>query len=371
MILSSIIGLALWWDKNPFLLVDRKQKITTFLQIAFVIAILSFLSSFMRVSEPDLFSSLILLLIIVICPLGLVLFWKREKNSIDFIILVSSTIIILFILQFVGYSLMGPFAYREAQLTIFPPLSYPLMVSQKESFIGPPPTPYNNHFYYDSVYNIGLILPLLSIPLSHDFLQISSDVEGYESIWENVRLQNQFFIFILFFVINYFITLITMKIWAKQENKHDINQILNRTCRATVLVVNVSFVSVNVPGFVAFLGYRLIGDIAIEAFSFLFLLMGVPLSMVIISLFYKYPFLQENYEHMTTRLLLIAVAGAILLILELLIELVSPLASRDIHVDSLTLFQSGIVAIGIILMTLLLMYRPVLIDDQDISKLID
>ena len=371
MILSSIIGLALWGDKNPFLQVDKKQKITILLQIAFVITIISFLSSFMRVSVPDLFSGLILTLIIVICPLGFVLFWKREKNSSDFIILVSSTIIILFILQFVEYSLMGPFSYRETQLTIFPPLSYPLMVSQKESFIGPPPTPYNNHFYYDSVYNIGLILPLLSIPLSHDFLQISSDVEGYESIWENVRLQNQFFIFILFFIINYFITLITMKIWAKQENKHDINQILNKACRATVLLVNISFVSINAPGFVAFLGYRLIGDIVIEVFSFLFLIMAVTLSMVIISLFYKYPFLQENYEYMTKRLLLIAVAGAILLILELMIEIVSPLASRDIHVDPLALFQIVIVAIGIIIMTLLLMYKPVLIDDQDLSKLID
>ena len=43
MILSAIIGLILRENTNPFLQVNKKQKLSNFLKIAFIIAILSFI----------------------------------------------------------------------------------------------------------------------------------------------------------------------------------------------------------------------------------------------------------------------------------------------------------------------------------------
>ena len=200
---------------------DKKQKIASFLQISFVIAILSFLSSFIRYSLVDVFISLVLTLIIVICPFGLVLFWKREKRSVQFIILVSCLIIILFILQDFGYFfsfLMEPLSFRT-QCTVFPPLSYPLMVSHQETIVSVPFSGSNPEemFHYISFYVIEIILPIFGILISSDYFNLSfNNVEYNERIWENLRLQHQFFIFIRFFILNYVITIVTLKFWAKQ-----------------------------------------------------------------------------------------------------------------------------------------------------------
>ncbi|MFX1286278.1 MAG: hypothetical protein ACFFB5_21775 [Promethearchaeota archaeon] len=226
--MSSIIGLTLWRDDNPFRQVYKKQKIAIFLQIAVVIAILSFLSSFYFIA--DLFSSLSLTLIIVICPFGLVLFRKREKRSVDFIILATSLIIILFILQAFGYFLMEPLSFRT-QCTVFAPLSYPLMVSHQETIVSVPNP--ENMFHYHSSYVIGIILPIFGIPISSDYFYLSfNNIEYNERIWENLRLQYQLFIFTIFFLLNYVITIITLKFWAKQENQMKIADPLSENTKS-------------------------------------------------------------------------------------------------------------------------------------------
>ncbi|MHA2307193.1 MAG: hypothetical protein ACXACU_17575, partial [Candidatus Hodarchaeales archaeon] len=91
MILSAIIGLILRENTNPFLQANKKQKIAKFFQVAFIIAIISFISSFIRVMSFDFLNGLLVPLIIVNCPLVLTYFWKRKEELIHFIILVNSS----------------------------------------------------------------------------------------------------------------------------------------------------------------------------------------------------------------------------------------------------------------------------------------
>ncbi len=138
MILSAIIGVVFWKDTNPFLQVDKKQKIVSLIQLSLVIATISFISSFIRISAFNLYGVILLSLIIVNCPLIFIFFWKREEIILHLIILISSFLIITFILYQIDM-IFDPISGPGDQYTILPPLSYPLMASHEEIFPFPPP----------------------------------------------------------------------------------------------------------------------------------------------------------------------------------------------------------------------------------------
>jgi len=355
-ILGIILGIFFKENLNPFQKVEKNQKIISFLQLSLIIAIISFISSFIRISFFELYSGLILSLILVNCPLLLILLRKKEEKIGHLIIFISGFLIIAFMV----YSLIlliDPISGGKSgeRLTMFPPLSFPLIATHKEIIVFPPPGPGSN-VYYNSFFNIGVFLPFLNIQFPMEFHWVNYDMIANQRIFETVALPNQVLYFLLFFALNFAMTLSTLKIITKWEKRIDFNRGLNTTCRSTILLVNILYTAFNVAGVLPYFIYRFYGDIQIDTISLFSILMIIIISVGLILRFYKYPFLQESYQRYTKELLVIGLIGFLSLVIVLIIETIWP---SDIYLVYSMVF--GIIIIGIIaiLLTLLMMHYPV------------
>ncbi len=356
MILGIILGIFFKENLNPFQQIEKNQKIISFLQLSLIIAIISFVSSFIRISFFELYSGLIISLILVNCPLLFISLRKKEEKIGHFIILISGFLIIAFMV----YSLIliiDPISGGKSgeHLTMFPPLSYPLIATHKEIIIFPPPGAGSNVYYY-SFFNIGVFLPFLNIQFPMEFHWVNYDMIANQRILEIVALPNQVLYFLLFFTLNFAITLSTLKIITKWEKRIDFDRGLDATCRSVILIVNILYAAFNVAGVLPYFIYRFYGDIQIDTISLFSILMIIVISVALILRYYKYPFLQESYQRYTKELLVIGLIGLISLVIVLIIETIWP---SDIYLVYSMAF--GIIIIGIIaiLLTLLMMYKPV------------
>jgi hypothetical protein len=272
MILSAILGGVFWKKTNPFLPLDKKQKILNLIQLSLFTAIISFISSFIRISIYDLIVGLIIILIIVNCPLIFLLIWKREEKFIHLIILISSLLIITFIL-YLTETIIDPISQGRPieKYTIFPPLSYPLIASYKEIFIHPPPGPDPQYIYYYNTFKVGIILPFLSIQLPYEFHLLSPDMIRYQTIIDSVVLKYQFFYCLFYFLLNFITTLTILKIYSKRDMEIKINRILNLASKIAILLVNILFISLIITGILSYYIIRIFGDVLLKWRGFLML----------------------------------------------------------------------------------------------------
>jgi hypothetical protein len=147
-----------------------------------------------------------------------------------------------------------------------------------------------------------------------------------------------------------------MKFYAIYKEKLDIAKILIMSCHTTVLLSNMSFVSLlTCPFFIYYWLDRLLEYPILEEISgFLFLTITIISLLVLAGRFYMYPFHQENSRIKTRELFLIAVVGLGVLLSIWFVEIIFPFANLEPNFLHLI-----IIDIITITMTLLLLYRPV------------
>jgi len=356
MILGVILGFFFRENFNPFQKVENKQKIISFLQLSLIIATISFISCFVRISIFEVFGGLIITLILVNCPLILILLRKKEEKIGHLIIIISSFLIIAFMFYSLTLSIdkiYGGFALKR--LTAFPPLSFPLVATHEEIINFPPFDPDSN-VYYSSFFNIGVFFPFLKFQSPSGFLILDYNMVFDQTLLEIVALPNQVLIFLLFFTLNFAITLSTLKIITRWEKRIEFERGLEVTSRSAILVINILYAAFNVAGLLTYFIYRFYGDIQIDTINLLHIIGCIIISVGLILRFYKYPLLQESYQRYTKELLMLGLIGVLSLVIPLITETIWPSDLYLIYSEFFGWISIGIIAI---LSTLLIMYKPV------------
>jgi hypothetical protein len=356
MILSALMGVIFWKETNPFLRVDKRQKIVSLGQLSLVIALISFISSFIRISMYELYGGILFSLIIVNCPLLFLLLWKREEKFLHLILLISSFLIITFI-SYQIEMIIDPISggHPIEQYTIFPPLSYPLMASHEEIFIHPPPGPFPYKIYYNSTYNIGILLPFLSIQLPYESHSLSSNMVEYQTILELLIMRNQFFLFLFYFLLNFLTTLTVLKIYSKRSKKININRILESASHIAITLVNILFISIIITGSLDYFIYRYFGDVLMETHSIFNLGLLIIIFVGLILFFLKKPILQGDVEYQFKGLFFLSIVGFLLISSVLVADIVSP--HPDIHLVKVQAFITILINMIIIIMNILILYK--------------
>ncbi len=364
MILSIIIGGFFWKNTNPFLSVDKNQKIVNIIQLSLLTTIISFISSVVRISIYNLFSGLIIILIIVNCPLLFLLIWKREEKVIHLIILISSFLIITSFFYWIKL-IIDPISQGHPieEYTIFPPLSYPLMASYEEIIIHPQPAPDSQYIYSYITFTVGIMIPFIGIQLPSEFKSLSSDVIMYQTLVDLILLKNQFFFFIFCSFLNFLATLTFLKIYSKRDMEININRILNSACKMAILLVNILFTSIIITGTLLYYIFRTFGVILFETANIFNFGIVVMISLGLILLFTKYPISQEKFGYKNKSLFFLASFGFIVLVSTWVIDIILP--HPEIHITDL--LPVIIVDLIIIFMNLVILHKPLTLEQPKTS----